>query len=113
EQQEALETELRDVVLTRQEALNLIVDSKLSPERRKRLEAYLQDPKESATVSSIDVYRWIIADSNTIGGDVDQNLVAAALELLRVAKQQRLDAYLARFRQEVPRADEARLMSYL
>jgi len=59
EQHDAIESELREVVLTRQEALKLVNDSKFSNESRKRLEAYLQDPNESDTVSSIDVYRGI------------------------------------------------------
>ncbi|MBI4474917.1 MAG: hypothetical protein HY646_19770 [Acidobacteria bacterium] len=113
EQHEALETELREVVLTRKEALDVIRNSNIPAKSRQRLETYLQDPNESDTVSSIDVYRWIIADSNRMAGDVDQNLVAAALELLRFAKQQRLDSYLARIQQEPPLADEARLIGYL
>jgi hypothetical protein len=109
----ALEQELRETVLSRLEAFEMVAKAPVSPAARTRLEAFVRDPNETDTISTIDVYRWLIADSNRVGGSVDRTLVGAGLEVMRLAKERRLNAYLERVRMEDPTGEGERLVRYL
>ena len=95
---EELEGVLRDVTLSREEALQVLDSAPLLDEYRTRLRAYLSEPGESEEISTTDVYRWIIRDANRFEGHVNWDLVDAALELLRAAKQELLEDHIEQVR---------------
>jgi hypothetical protein len=110
----ALEQELRETTVTRQYALEMVANAKhLSPATKDRLLPFLQSPQETDIISTIDVYRWVIADSNKVQGSIDRGLVSAGLELMRGVKAEQLSAYLERLRQANPSEEGERLVAYL
>ncbi|RPH63302.1 MAG: hypothetical protein EHM89_04255 [Acidobacteria bacterium] len=109
----ALEQELRETTVTRQYALEMVAKADLEPAAKARLVQFVQSPQETDTISTIDVYRWIIADSNKVRGSIDRNLVGAGLELMREVKAEQLNAYLERVRQANPTEEGERLAAYL
>jgi hypothetical protein len=109
----ALEQELRETTVTRQEALDMVARAGFAPATKARLRGFIQHPRETDTISTIDVYRWIIRDSNRAQGSINRDLIGTSLELMRDVKAERLNAHLERVREANPTEQGERLAAYL
>ncbi len=108
-----LEQVLTEVTLSREEALAAVKAANFSERDEMRLKGYIKDRLESDSISTIDVYSWVIRDVNRVRGRVNWDLVRSALELLHRVKQERLDAFVRETSARVGAGDGERLAPYL
>jgi phosphatidylserine/phosphatidylglycerophosphate/cardiolipin synthase-like enzyme len=108
----ALETAFTAVTLARDDVLARIEMSTMPSDVRARFRAFLLGDAQSARFSTLDVYSRLIRDASRISGRLDGPVIAAASDVLRAAKAERLQEEIAGILADAPSCDD-RLQGYL
>ncbi|MFQ5788883.1 MAG: phosphatidylserine/phosphatidylglycerophosphate/cardiolipin synthase family protein [Acidobacteriota bacterium] len=86
-----LERRLTETRLSREEARQRIeASSLLNGAQRQKLQIHIQTPAENESVTTLDVYSWMLRDASRIGGRVDWNALRSGMEILLQAKRERV-----------------------
>jgi phosphatidylserine/phosphatidylglycerophosphate/cardiolipin synthase-like enzyme len=107
-----LESAFSEVTLSRDDVLVGLGASGMPDDVRARLRDLLLEGGQSARFSTLDVYTHLIRDASRISGDLDTPLIAAASDLLRAEKSDRLEEEIDRILAAEPSHDH-RLENYL